>query len=88
MKAILFHQHGDTSVLHYTDIPEPHLRHNEVEERQSGWASIPPSTLERRRCQAGGVQQVQVKSRCEIPTVTRLCVRSPCRSSPLIASLR
>ena len=30
MKAILFHQHGDTSVLHYTDIPEPHLRHNEV----------------------------------------------------------
>jgi NADPH:quinone reductase-like Zn-dependent oxidoreductase len=30
MKAILFHQHGDTSVLHYTDVPEPHLRHNEV----------------------------------------------------------
>jgi len=30
MKAILFHQHGDTSVLHYTDVPEPHLRHKEV----------------------------------------------------------
>ena len=30
MKAILFHQHGDPSVLHYTDVNEPHLRHNEV----------------------------------------------------------
>jgi NADPH:quinone reductase-like Zn-dependent oxidoreductase len=30
MKSIVFHQHGDTSVLRYTDVPEPHLRHNEV----------------------------------------------------------
>jgi NADPH:quinone reductase-like Zn-dependent oxidoreductase len=30
MKAILLHEHGDTSVLHYTDVNEPHLRHNEV----------------------------------------------------------
>jgi len=30
MKAIVFHKHGDPSVLHYTDVPEPHLRHNEV----------------------------------------------------------
>lgn len=30
MKAIIFHQHGDPSVLRYTDVPEPHLRHNEV----------------------------------------------------------
>ena len=30
MKAILLHEHGDTSVLHYTDVQEPHLRHNEV----------------------------------------------------------
>ena len=30
MKAILFHQHGDPSVLHYTDVNEPHLHHNEV----------------------------------------------------------
>jgi len=30
MKAIVFHQHGDPSVLHYTDVNEPHLRHNEV----------------------------------------------------------
>jgi len=30
MKAIVFHQHGDTSVLHYTEVPEPHLRHHEV----------------------------------------------------------
>jgi NADPH:quinone reductase-like Zn-dependent oxidoreductase len=30
MKAIVFHHHGDPSVLHYTDVPEPHLRHNEV----------------------------------------------------------
>ena len=30
MKAIVFHQHGDPSVLHYTDVPEPHLRHNDV----------------------------------------------------------
>jgi len=30
MKAIVFHQHGDPSVLHYTDVPEPHPRHNDV----------------------------------------------------------
>ncbi len=30
MKAIVLHAHGDTSVLHYTDVYEPHLRHNEV----------------------------------------------------------
>lgn len=30
MKAIVFHQHGDPSVLHYTDVNEPHLRHNEA----------------------------------------------------------
>jgi NADPH:quinone reductase-like Zn-dependent oxidoreductase len=30
MKAILLHKHGDTSVLHYTDVYEPHLRQNEV----------------------------------------------------------
>jgi NADPH:quinone reductase-like Zn-dependent oxidoreductase len=30
MKAIVFHHHGDPSVLHYTDVSEPHLRHNEV----------------------------------------------------------
>lgn len=30
MKAIVFHQHGDPSVLHYTDVPEPTLHHNEV----------------------------------------------------------
>jgi NADPH:quinone reductase-like Zn-dependent oxidoreductase len=30
MKAIIFHHHGDPSVLHYTDVDEPHLRHNEV----------------------------------------------------------
>jgi NADPH:quinone reductase-like Zn-dependent oxidoreductase len=30
MKAILFHQHGDPSVLHYTDVNEPHVRANEV----------------------------------------------------------
>jgi NADPH:quinone reductase-like Zn-dependent oxidoreductase len=30
MKAVVFHHHGDPSVLHYTDVPEPHLRHNEV----------------------------------------------------------
>jgi NADPH:quinone reductase-like Zn-dependent oxidoreductase len=30
MKAIVFHEHGDPSVLHYTDVNEPHLRHNEV----------------------------------------------------------
>jgi NADPH:quinone reductase-like Zn-dependent oxidoreductase len=30
MKAIVFHQHGDPSVLHYTDVAEPHLRHNDV----------------------------------------------------------
>jgi NADPH:quinone reductase-like Zn-dependent oxidoreductase len=30
MKAIVFHHHGDPSVLHYTDVDEPHLRHNEV----------------------------------------------------------
>src|SRR6266849_3598561 len=30
MKAIVFQQHGDPTVLHYTDAPEPHLRSNEV----------------------------------------------------------
>ncbi len=30
MKAIVLHEHGDTSVLHYADVHEPHLRHNEV----------------------------------------------------------
>jgi NADPH:quinone reductase-like Zn-dependent oxidoreductase len=30
MKAIVIHQHGDSSVLHYTEAPEPHLHHNEV----------------------------------------------------------
>jgi NADPH:quinone reductase-like Zn-dependent oxidoreductase len=30
MKAIIFHQHGAPSVLHYTDVNEPHLRPNEV----------------------------------------------------------
>ena len=30
MKAIILHQHGDPSVLHYTDVAEPHLRHHEV----------------------------------------------------------
>src|SRR5271169_5475692 len=30
MKAIVFHQHGDPGVLHYTDVNEPHLRANEV----------------------------------------------------------
>src|SRR6201993_2041206 len=30
MKAIVFHQHGDASVLHYTDVNEPHLRSHEV----------------------------------------------------------
>jgi len=30
MKAIVFHHHGDPSVLHYTDVLEPHLRPNEV----------------------------------------------------------
>lgn len=30
MKAIVFHQHGDPSVLHYTDVNEPHVRHNDV----------------------------------------------------------
>jgi NADPH:quinone reductase-like Zn-dependent oxidoreductase len=30
MKAIVFHQHGDPSVLHYTDVAEPHIHHNEV----------------------------------------------------------
>jgi NADPH:quinone reductase-like Zn-dependent oxidoreductase len=30
MKAIVFHHHGDPSVLHYTDVAEPHLRSNEV----------------------------------------------------------
>jgi len=30
MKAIVFHQHGDPSVLRYTDINEPHLHPNEV----------------------------------------------------------
>src|SRR5271170_3597971 len=30
MKAIVFHQHGDPSVLHYTDVHEPHLRENGV----------------------------------------------------------
>jgi NADPH:quinone reductase-like Zn-dependent oxidoreductase len=30
MKAIVFHQHGDPSVLHYTDVSEPQLRANDV----------------------------------------------------------
>jgi len=30
MKAIVFQKHGDPSVLHFTDVPEPHLRHHEV----------------------------------------------------------
>lgn len=30
MKAVIFHQHGDPSVLHYTDVNEPHLHPNEV----------------------------------------------------------
>jgi len=30
MKAIVFHHHGDPGVLHYTDVPEPHLRASEV----------------------------------------------------------
>ena len=30
MKAIVFQQHGDPSVLHYTDVNEPHLRANDV----------------------------------------------------------
>jgi NADPH:quinone reductase-like Zn-dependent oxidoreductase len=30
MKAIVFHHHGDPSVLHYTDFNEPHLRPHEV----------------------------------------------------------
>jgi NADPH:quinone reductase-like Zn-dependent oxidoreductase len=30
MKAIIFHQHGDPSVLRYTDVNEPHPRANDV----------------------------------------------------------
>jgi NADPH:quinone reductase-like Zn-dependent oxidoreductase len=30
MKAIVFHHHGDPSVLRYTDVPEPQLRRHEV----------------------------------------------------------
>jgi NADPH:quinone reductase-like Zn-dependent oxidoreductase len=30
MKAIIFHEHGDPSVLHYTDVNDPHLRSHEV----------------------------------------------------------
>jgi len=30
MKAIVFHEHGDPSVLRYTDVVEPHLRASEV----------------------------------------------------------
>jgi NADPH:quinone reductase-like Zn-dependent oxidoreductase len=30
MKAVVLHHHGDPSVLHYTDVAEPHLRPNEV----------------------------------------------------------
>ena len=30
MKAIIFQKHGDPSVLHYTDVPEPQLRRREV----------------------------------------------------------
>ena len=30
MKAIVFHEHGDPGVLHYTEVPEPHVRQNEV----------------------------------------------------------
>jgi NADPH:quinone reductase-like Zn-dependent oxidoreductase len=30
MKAIVFHEHGDPSVLKYEDVPEPHVRAGEV----------------------------------------------------------
>ncbi len=30
MKAIVFHSHGDPSVLRYTDVPEPDIHHNDV----------------------------------------------------------
>ncbi len=30
MKAVVIHQHGDPSVLHYTEVPDPQLRANEV----------------------------------------------------------
>jgi NADPH:quinone reductase-like Zn-dependent oxidoreductase len=30
MKAIIFHEHGDPSVLHYTDVSEPELHHYDV----------------------------------------------------------
>jgi NADPH:quinone reductase-like Zn-dependent oxidoreductase len=30
LKAIVFEKHGDPGVLHYTDVSEPHLRHNDV----------------------------------------------------------
>src|SRR6266403_5505785 len=30
MKAVVIHQHGDPSVLHYTEVPEPHVRANDV----------------------------------------------------------
>jgi uncharacterized protein (TIGR03000 family) len=30
MKAIVIHKHGDPSVLRYTDVPEPALRHDEA----------------------------------------------------------
>lgn len=30
MKAIVIHQHGDATVLHYTDVAEPHIRPHEV----------------------------------------------------------
>ena len=30
MKAVVIHQHGDPSVLQYTEAPEPHVRPNEV----------------------------------------------------------
>jgi len=30
MKAIVIHQHGDPAVLHYTEVPEPHIRPHEV----------------------------------------------------------
>ncbi|HKE06632.1 MAG TPA: zinc-binding dehydrogenase [Candidatus Acidoferrum sp.] len=30
MKAVVIHQHGDPSVLHYTEVAEPHIRAHEV----------------------------------------------------------
>ena len=30
MKAVVIHQHGDPTVLHYTEVAEPHIRPHEV----------------------------------------------------------